>query len=143
MINIDAGEHVYGVYLSKSKIEASVESVTRSPPVTVLFSDSVSSIVDKMLTYDVGAVIVMSGGRPVGIITERDILERVVKAHKDPDKTYANAIMSSPIIFIDSGKSLGDALTTMRDKHIRRLAVLKGGNLVGIVTERRVLSFLA
>ena len=127
----------------QSKLEESVEAVTRSPPVTVLFSDSVSSVVDKMLTHDIGAVIVMSGGRPVGIITERDVLERVVKAHRDPDKTYANTIMSSPIISIDSSKSLRDALTTMRDRHIRRLAVMKGGNLVGLVTERRVLSFLA
>lgn len=121
---------------------ASVESVMRSPPVTSSFSDTASTIVDKMVTRNIGAVIVASGGKPVGIITERDILERVIKAHKDPNKTKATEIMSSPIINIESNKTISDALKIMREKRIRRLAVTRGGNLRGIITERRMLDSL-
>lgn len=126
----------------ESKLMVLVESVMRAPPVTASFSDSASTVVNKMVTRNIGAIIVASGGKPVGIITERDILERVVNAHKDPDKTNASDIMSSPIITIESNKSLMDALKIMGDKRIRRLAVTKGGNLIGVVTERRILDSL-
>lgn len=127
---------------SESKLTVSIESVMRSPPVTASFSDTASTIVDKMVTRNIGAVIVASGGKPVGIITERDILERVVKIHKDPSKTRAADIMSSPIITIEFNKTLTDALKIMREKRIRRLGVTRGGNLTGIITERRILDSL-
>ncbi len=114
----------------------------RSPPVTASFSDTASIIVDKMVTRNIGAIIVASGGKPVGIITERDILERVIKAHKDPNETAATDIMSSPIITIEFNKTLTDALKIMQKKRIRRLAVTRGGNLTGIITERRILDSL-
>jgi len=95
-----------------------------------------------MLTFDVGAVVVESGGLPVGIITERDILQRVVKAGKDPARTLAREVMTSPITSIEVNKNLGDALKLMREKNVRRLAVMKSGRLIGIVTERRLLDAL-
>jgi len=127
---------------SESKLMIPVESVMRSPPVTASFSDTTSTIVDKMVTKNIGAIIVESGGKPVGIITERDILERVIKAHKDPNKIKATEIMSSPIITIESDRLLTDALKIMREKRIRRLVVTRGGNLIGIITERRILDSL-
>ncbi|MEM2669185.1 MAG: CBS domain-containing protein [Candidatus Bathyarchaeia archaeon] len=121
----------------------SVETVMRSPPVTALFSDSVSSVIEKMITNNIGAVVVMSGGNPVGIITERDIIEKVVRSNRDPSKIRAEEIMSSPLISVEADKTLKDALTLMRDKKIRRLGVTRKGKLVGIITERRVLDALA
>lgn len=121
----------------------SVETIMRSPPVTTLFSDSVSLVIEKMISNNIGAVIVMSGGNPVGIITERDILERVVRAGKDPNKTRAEEIMSSPLISIEADKTVKDALILMRDRKIRRLGVTRRGRLIGIVTERRLLDALA
>jgi CBS domain-containing protein len=115
----------------------------RSPPVTALFSDSVSSIVDKMIVNNIGAIIIISGGSPVGIITERDIVEKVAKASRDPGKIRADEIMSSPLISIEADKTIRDALILMREKKIRRLGVTRKGRLVGIVTERRVLDALA
>jgi len=51
-------------------------------------------------------------------------------------------IMSSPLLTIDAGKTVADALKIMRDKKTRRLAVTRNGRLVGIVTERRLLDAL-
>ncbi|MEM2643644.1 MAG: CBS domain-containing protein [Candidatus Bathyarchaeia archaeon] len=121
----------------------SIETVMRRPPVTALFSDNVSLVIEKMISNNIGAVIVMSGGNPVGIVTERDILERVVRAGKDPNKTRAEEIMSSPLISIEADKTVKDALILMRDKKIRRLGVTRRGRLIGIVTERRLLDALA
>lgn len=124
-------------------LKALVETVMRSPPVTALFSDTILFVTEKMAANNIGAVIVMSGGEPAGIVTERDIVEKVVRLHKDPTKTRAQEVMSSPLISIEAGKSVTDALRMMRDKKIRRLAVTKGGRLVGVVTERRLLDSLA
>ncbi|MEM2129841.1 MAG: CBS domain-containing protein [Candidatus Bathyarchaeia archaeon] len=123
-------------------LKAPVESVMRSPPVTALFSDTISSIADKMFTNNIGSVIVMSGGVPAGMVTERDIVKSVVREHKDPTKTRAQEIMSTPLVTIEGNKSIRDAIELMRDKNIRRLAVTKNGRLVGIVSERRLLEAL-
>jgi len=114
----------------------------RSPPVTALFSDSVSYIAEKMISNNIGAVIIISGGKPSGIVTERDIVEKIVRPRRDPDKTRAMEIMSSPLLTVEAGKSIEEALKIMRDKKIRRLAVTRDGRLVGIVTERRLLNSL-
>ena len=124
-------------------LKASVESVMRRPPVSALFSDTVSSIVEKMISNNIGAIIIMSGGQPAGIVTERDVIEKVVRTHEDPRKTSVQDVMSSPLISIEIDGSVADTLKTMRDKKIRRLAVTRNGRLVGIVTERRLLDSLA
>jgi CBS domain-containing protein len=83
-----------------------------------------------------------SGGQPVGIITEKDILQRVVRPGKDPARTLAREVMTSPILNIEVNRSVSDALKLMREKNVRRLGVTRGGRLIGIVTERRVLDAL-
>lgn len=123
----------------KVGLDSPVEAIMRSPPVKALFSDTVATVIDKMVTFDIGAVIIESGGKPVGIITEKDVLSRVVRAGKDPQTTYAYQVMSKPLITIEYDKPVSEALRIMRDKRIRRLAVTKKGSLVGIVTERRIL----
>ena len=123
-------------------LKGSVETVMRSPPVTVLFSDTVSSITEKMVSNNIGAVIVMSGGSPTGMVTERDIVRKVVRGRKDPSRTRAQEIMSTPLVSIEADKSVRDALRLMGDTEIRRLAVTRGGRLIGIVTERRLLDSL-
>lgn len=123
-------------------LKASIESVMRSPPVTALLSDSIATVAEKMISNNIGAIIIMSGGATAGIVTERDIVEKVVRARKDPTKIHTEDIMSSVLISIESDKSLTDALKMMRDKKIRRLAVTKKGKLIGIVTERRLLDSL-
>jgi CBS domain-containing protein len=79
----------------------------------------------------------MSGGNAVGIITERDIVGKVIRERGDVSKIRAQEIMSSPLVTVDSGRSVAEALELIRDKkqEIRRLAVTRQGRLVGIVTE--------
>lgn len=135
-------ERVWNLTEYGRSLDRKVTSAMRSPPVTSLPSDSVSSIVQKMIAFDIGAVIVADGENPVGMITERDILKNMLQTSKDSTKTFARDIMSSPIINVEYNKSITDTLKIMRDKHIRRLAVTQEGKVIGIVTQRRIFSAL-
>jgi sugar-specific transcriptional regulator TrmB/CBS domain-containing protein len=121
--------------LSDMKVEAAM----RSPPITVSADSPASKAVGSMLANNIGSVIVVEGEKPVGIITEKDILNRLVGTQRDPNKTTANEIMSSPLITIDREKSLLAALNIMESSEIRRLVVVDEGKIVGILSERRVL----
>ena len=121
----------------ESKI--TLESIARAPVPTVLLSTHVSEIAKIMVKQNVGAVVVARDDEPLGIVTERDILERVVLANKDLDEVVAQEIMTEPLLTIDSTRSIVEAIGIMRKNNLRRLVVVKGEKLVGLVTERRLL----
>lgn len=85
-------------------------------------------------------VIVMKGGVPVGIVTERDILYKVVAAGREPVSVKVDDIMSSPIQTVDSSSKAADAIATMSKLGVRRLAVTSRGKIVGIVTQKSIVS---
>jgi signal-transduction protein with cAMP-binding, CBS, and nucleotidyltransferase domain len=112
----------------------------RSPAVTALFSDPVTKIAEKMFANNIGAVIIISGGLPKGIITERDIVKGIVRGHKDPKTTKSQEIMSSPLFTVETENTVFEAYNLMKEKNVRRLAVTRNGKLVGMITERRLLN---
>lgn len=121
-----------------------VEAIMRTPPVVVKAWTSASEAIDRMITRNVGSVIVIDAkGHPLGIITEKDVLERVFKANRDPTTTSSREVMSSPILTVEHTTSLEEALTHMRREKVRRLAVTEKGTLVGQLTERRILTALS
>jgi len=86
---------------------------------------------------------VVEKGSPVGIITEKDVLERVILEDKNVYTTTAKDVMSKPLISIERDRPIKEAIELMRKHNIRRLAVTANGALVGLVTERRLsLKFL-
>ncbi|MFP3951746.1 MAG: cyclic nucleotide-binding/CBS domain-containing protein [Candidatus Bathyarchaeia archaeon] len=112
----------------------------RENPPMVRVSEPVTRVVEEMLSEDIGAIIVVNkNGDPLGIITEKDMIERVVEPDRDIDTTLAQEVMSAPLISIEEDRSTGEALDLMRENNIRRLAVVRGNTLKGIVTERRLL----
>lgn len=119
-----------------------VSSAMRSPPVISLHSDTIQSIIQKMVTFDIGAVIIADDDKPMGIITERDILEWELTTSEDSTQKAAREIMSSPITVVEKDTSLTDALKLMREKHIRRLVVTQEDKILGVVSERRILDAL-
>ncbi len=119
--------------------QLTVGDIMTSPVVTVLFSDPVIAAVNKMITHDIGAVIVMMGGQPAGIITERDILKKIIMEGRDPKKTMCQDIMTKPLVTVESDTPVARALALMKEKDIRRLPVVKMGRLVGIVTEKDII----
>ena len=116
----------------------SVETYMRAPPVMVLSSDNITTVAEKMYANNIGAVIVIRRGSPDGIITERDIVKKIVIDQKYPAETTAEEVMSTPLVWIESDETVADALELMRENNVRRLAVIRNGRLVGMVTERRL-----
>ena len=101
---------------------------------TVKTDDTVHAAVQKMNKFEIGSVIVVSGGRPVGIITETNILRRIVGPRMDPATVWAKDIMTSPVITIDPNSDLAEAAKTMAQRRINRLPVMNGDKIVGLLS---------
>jgi CBS domain-containing protein len=101
---------------------------------TVKPDDTVHAAVQKMNKFDIGSVIVVSSGRPVGIITETNILRRIVEPRMDPATVWAKDIMTSPLTTIDENAAIEEAAKVMAEKKINRIPVMKGDKLVGLIS---------
>jgi len=95
---------------------------------------SAKEIVRKMNKFRISSIIVVRGKKPVGIVTERDILERIVEPCMEPTAVKAKDIMSTPVISISPEVSIEDAARLMAAKKIKKLPIIENGKLVGIVT---------
>jgi CBS domain-containing protein len=87
----------------------------------------------------VGAVSVLEGTRLVGILSERDIMGRVVAKQLDPDRTRVGEVMSKDLVVAQSGDSHEDGLRKMKQAGCRHLPVVEGDRLVGMVAQRDLL----
>ena len=95
---------------------------------------SVKEVVATMNKFDIGSIVVVQSSRPVGIITERDILKRIVEPCLAPEILRAREVMSSPIITIRETASIDEATNLMARKRIKKLLVMSDEKLVGILT---------
>ena len=116
-------------------VTATVKSIVR-PIVSLDKSMSVRNGAQKMLELRIGSVVVSDGGKLVGIVTERDLLEKVIAAAKDPERVILGDVMSSPLITIEANLGLGEATSLMLQKNVRRLIATENGKMVGIFTQR-------
>jgi CBS domain-containing protein len=101
---------------------------------TVRTDDSVLEAVAKMNKFDVGSVIVTNNNRPVGIITSKNVLTRIVESRLDASMVRAKDIMSAPLITIEPDLSLEDAAKLMAQKKIKKLVVMDRDKLLGILS---------
>lgn len=95
---------------------------------------SVKEVVATMNKFDIGSIIVVQGDRPVGIITERDILRRIVEPCLAPETLTARQVMTSPVLTISETASITEAAKLMTKKMVKKLPVMSNQKLVGIVT---------
>ncbi len=119
--------------------DLNVGAAMRSPPVTVSAGDSALKVVEIMRSNNIGSVVIVANEKPVGIITEKDVLNRAVGNKLDLQKTVAEEIMSSPLITIGKDSNLLEALKLMKTQEVRRLGVMEENKLVGVLSERRIL----
>ena len=102
--------------------------------VTIDENVSVKEAVDIMNQFEIGSIIATRKGKAVGIITERDLLKRVVAEGKNAKKTKVKDIMSSPLIVIAPNMDLEEAAHLMFEKKIKKLLVIDQNRLVGLVS---------
>jgi CBS domain-containing protein len=89
-------------------------------------------------TQKKGYVIVLEKGKPYGIVTEWDIVSKVVAAENDPKKLTVKQIASSPLVTIDPDQDLLKASDLMQRKAVKRIPVVKGGVIYGVVTATNI-----
>jgi CBS domain-containing protein len=112
------------------------------PLLEATYLDSIFTISNLMKEGKVGSIIIMDqNNKPVGIITERDIVRRGVSDSKDPKTTKATEIMSNPLITVEKDTYLYEAAKKMVKNKIRRLPVVENNTLVGIVTVTDIIKY--
>ena len=118
-----------------------VKDVMSSPVVTVDEDDTVDKAAQLMADGHIGCIIVTSkDGKPLGIITESDLVTRVLAKNIQPSKLTAKEVMTSPLVTIDPDETLSESARRMSRLNIRRLGVMYKGNLVGIISSKDVLA---
>ncbi len=83
-------------------------------------------------------IIVTDKGTPKGMVASRDIVAKVVAVSKDLDKTMVADVMSTPLVTVDPDEDLIKASEMMAKQNVRRLAVVKGGIIYGVITTRDI-----
>jgi len=103
---------------------------------------SVKTAAEMMRDNDIGSIFVTSGEEIIGILTDTDLVRRVVAAGADPLTTAVEKIMSAPIASIEGDATLLDANDLMAKQHIRHLGITKDGEMVGMISVRDLVVFL-
>jgi CBS domain-containing protein len=121
-----------------------IESLLRRPVCTLPPDATCQEAAQLLRDEGVGCVVVAQDQRPLGIVTDRDLVVRVMASGLDPEKTPLREAMSREPVFLAHRRSLGELVATMRQQRIRRVPVVNDeGRLEGVVTLDDLLPLLA
>ena len=118
----------------ESEVTLKVEDVMVKEVITIDENSTVKEAVDIMNKFEIGCLIAIRKGKAMGILTERDLLKRVVAEGKDANKTKVKDIMTSPLVVAEPAMDLGEAVKLMFQMKIKKLPVVDGKKLVGLVS---------
>lgn len=99
-----------------------------APDVTVL------EAVAEMNRHRIGSIVICENKQPIGIFTERDVLQRVVGGNADPRATRVREVMTRELITITPDTTIEQTMTLFADKHCRHLPVTSGRELIGLIS---------
>lgn len=123
---------------------ATVQSLMKMRLLTAPPDETVAVAVARMSELDLGAILVVEGGRLRGIFSERDLLRRVVAAGRDPERTLLAEVATAEPASVRADTSLGDCARLVRERGFRHLPVVdREGRPVGILSTRDFLQFVA
>ena len=109
-----------------------------SNPCAIEADKPVSYAAKMMRDEDVGFAPIVDGDRLVGTLTDRDIAVRVVAEGRDPNETLVRDVATNNLITVDPEDDLDEAMRLMARHQVRRVAVVQGGRLVGVVAQADV-----
>ena len=118
-----------------------VSAIMSTKVVTVKSTDRVSKALQTMVRHKIGSIVVVEKRRPIGILTERDFFTRMAR-RQDVRGLAVGKIMSKPLVTVGPSVEVTHAVEQMVRKGVRRLPVMDGDRLVGIITERDVFRYL-
>lgn len=109
--------------------------------ITTIHYEATASEAAKAMAADEsleGYTVVLKEGKPVGMVTERDIVNKVLAKDRSPRRTKVAQIMTSPLITVDPDEDLLQASQLMREHHVRKLVVIRGDIIYGILTAKDI-----
>ncbi len=116
-------------------MELSVGDVMTRAVIYVKPSDNIRKVAELMREHDIDSVLVMENKKGVGILTDTDIIQKVVASGQDPAIVNVNKIMTSPLVTIEPDADIDDAAKMMSEQKVKRLVVTRNNNIVGIISE--------
>lgn len=111
-----------------------IEDIMVKEVITIDENSTVKEAADIMNRFEIGCLIVTDNGKAVGIVTERDLLKRVISQAKNSRRTKVSVVMSRPIIVVEPEMDLEEAAKLMFKLKIKKLPVVENGHLEGLVT---------
>ena len=111
-----------------------VEDVMVEDVITVEANQTVKKAIDLMNENEIGSLIVVKQGKAMGIITERDMLTRILARSRNPERTKVSEIMSAPLVVADPKMELEEAARLMFKMKVKKLPVISKGELIGLIT---------
>ncbi len=115
--------------------EISSQAGTKLPTLEIASTETVAKTVGKMLQTSATSVLITEQNKPIGVINDRELLREVVDARKDPLKTLAKDTNYTPLIILEGDESMITAMKTMTERGFKRAAMVKNGQLIGMLTE--------
>jgi len=120
-----------GVEISELNSQAGI----KPPTVDVASEEKVSELINVMLQNNVDTALVTENRKPIGIVTQRDILREMAKPQIDPRKTMIKDLNYTPLVEMENNESLSKTMKSMHKEGLTRIALVKNGQLVGMLTE--------
>jgi signal-transduction protein with cAMP-binding, CBS, and nucleotidyltransferase domain len=124
----------------------STETLVRQIMRTIISVDSKAKAKDAarlMAEKHIGSLIANRDGLPFGIVTERDMMDKIVAQGADPTKVTVSEIMTAPLATVDASATLIDAARKMIEKRVKRLVVTEHDKIIGIISQTDIVQHLA
>ena len=118
--------------------EISSQAGTKLPTIEASTTETVAKVVEKMLQNGVNSVLITEHHKPIGVINDRELLKEIVDKQKDPKKTLAKDLNYMPLVTLEGDESMITAMKLIQEKGIKRAALVKNGQLIGMLTEEMV-----
>ena len=119
-----------------------IGSLMKTDMIVVSPDDTVAEAARSMMENEVGAVLVVQDGALAGILSERDVLSRIVAERRDPAATKVSAVATHDVVSVDVGVHVRECAKLLRDKGIRHLPVTENGKPAGILSSRDFFAFV-
>ncbi len=113
------------------------------PVITVEKKDSIFKVCKIMAKHNIGSLVVVRDHKPVGIITERDVVNKVIGKGKDPSKVLVEEAMTEKVTTIDIHTKFLQAAHLMKLNNFRRLVIMDADQIAGIITARDLIRMMS